>query len=423
MGIFSGRRFFVYGNGISGKAALRAVKRGGGKARMYSDDGDRFVAPRDIKYDGAIISPGIKPSHEVYAYCKSNGIKPMSEVDIGFALAKGRVTVGVTGTNGKTTVTRLIAKMLGGVACGNIGYPVSTAAVKSEKTGAPLVVELSSFQLYNAEIAPSAAVITNIVSDHLDWHGNVSEYCRCKCNIAKNMTGGTLVLGEDIAVGALYSLRTYANILRCSTTGKVDGAYIEDGYFCFNGERVCPVDYLRLPGEHNLKNALCAIAAAASLGANGTTVRNALSTAALDGHRIQDLGVECGKRWIDDSKGTNISACLAAVNATPGELCLIVGGRAKDADFSELFEKLDERVKSVVAMGESAQSVRDAAVKRGRVKNVVVVNDLEAAVEAAARQAESTVLLSPACSSFDEFDNYVARGERFAALVSRLGKK
>lgn len=420
MGIFDGKRYFIYGGGVSGKAAHRAIRKNGGKAKIYSDERGKFSVPADMHYDGGIISPGIVPTHKVYKYCAERGVKPMSEVDIGFALAKGRVTVGVTGTNGKTTVTRLISAMLGGVACGNIGYPVSTAAVKTRKQAVALVAELSSFQLYTAFIAPSVAVITNIATDHLDWHGSLREYCRCKCNIAKNMTGGTLVLGEDIPISALESMRTCANIVRCGT---FDGAYVDNGYFCFCGERICPVDYLRLQGEHNVKNALCAIAAAVSLGADGNAVRQALSSVAADGHRIQYVGTACGKRWINDSKGTNVSACLAAISATDGDICLIAGGRSKNADFTELFEKLAPRVVSVVAMGESAQELRDAAVKSGRGGIVTVVNDLESAVSVAKDRQADVVLLSPACSSFDEFDGYERRGERFEELVKALGNE
>ena len=420
MGIFNGKNYFIYGDGVSGRAARRAIKRNGGRARIYSDENGSFVAPTDKRYDGGIISPGVRPTHEAYAYCAENGIRAMSETEIGFALAGDRKTVGVTGTNGKTTVTRLIAAMLGGVACGNIGYPVSDAACKTD--GRPLVVELSSFQLYTAEISPSVAVITNIASDHIDWHGSDSEYCRCKCNVARRMTGGTLVLGEDIRLRSLETLETGARILHCRTDGICDGAYIADGYFVFMGERVCAVDYLRLQGEHNVKNALCAIAAAMSLGADAYAVRGALSTVAADAHRIECVGTYGGKLWIDDSKGTNVSACRAAVAQTAGEICLIAGGRGKATDFSELFVALDKRVTEVIAMGETAQEIRDSAVRYARGLKVTVVDGLDDAVNAAKRSDAHTVLLSPACASFDEFDGYAARGARFQELVRALDR-
>ena len=388
------------------------------KARICSDENGRFVPPTDKHYDGGIISPGVRPVHDVYAYCAQNGIRTLSEVDIGFALANGRDIVGVTGTNGKTTVTRLIAAMLGGVACGNIGYPISDAACKPNDK--PLVAELSSFQLHTASVAPSVAVITNIASDHIDWHGSEREYSRCKCNIANNMTDGVLVLGEDIRLRSLETLDTGARILRCRTDGMCDGAYIDDGYFVFMGKRVCAVDYLRLQGEHNVKNALCAIAAAMSLGADEYAVRGALSTVTADAHRIEYVGTYCGKRWIDDSKGTNVSACLAAVKQTVGTVCLIVGGRGKATDFAELFDGIDPRVTEAIAMGETAQEIRDCAVKHARGLKVTVVDGLADAVTAANRSDAQTVLLSPACASFDEFDGYAARGARFQELVRSL---
>ncbi|MDE6401654.1 MAG: UDP-N-acetylmuramoyl-L-alanine--D-glutamate ligase [Clostridiales bacterium] len=421
MGIFDGKRFFVYGDGLSGRAATAAIKKQGGKAKLYTDVDGRFAAPAEKRYDGAVISPGIRPTHAVYEYCARRVIRTTGEAEIGFKIASARnmPTVGVTGTNGKTTVTSLIAAMTGGAACGNIGYPVSTAALECQK---PIVCELSSFQLYGSVVTPDVAVITNIASDHIDWHGSVEEYCACKCKIAANMCGGFLVLGEDIPIGALKTLETSAQLVRCSSTSICDGAYIADGVFYFMGKRVCPTDYLRLQGAHNVKNALCAIAAAMCMGASAEEVTSALATAELSPHRIRDVGTACGKHWIDDSKGTNVAACLAAVAQTSGTVCLIVGGRGKATDFSELFDALDtERVTEIVAMGETAQAIRDSAAKIVPSLKLTVVNGLTEAVKAAAKSDAKTVLLSPACASFDEFKSYAERGDKFAAEVTALG--
>ncbi len=404
---------------MSGRSAMHAVKRRGAKVKIYSDNANGFCAPPERDYAMAVISPGIRPDHPVYGYCAARGIRTVGEAELGFRLAKCR-TVGVTGTNGKTTVTSLIASMLGGTACGNIGYPITTA-VDHEKN--VLVCELSSFQLCSADISPNVAVITNISSDHIDWHGSAEEYYRCKCNIASHMRGGWLVLGEDITVGALKSLKTDAQIVRCSSTAAVDGAYIDDGYFKFCGERVCPVEYLRLQGSHNIKNALCAIAAAKCMGAENSDILKALSSAEAAPHRIAYIGTACGKRWIDDSKGTNISACLAAVDATEGTVCLIVGGRDKGLDYGELFSSLPPRVVDVIAMGESAHALHDSAVYCGFDRDVTVVDGLSSAVKAAAKSEAKAVLLSPACSSFDEFSNYASRGEKFRSEVRALKDK
>ena len=421
MEILEGKRFFVYGNGLSGKAAVRAIKKQGGKAKIYTDVCGRFVPP-DKEYDCAVISPGIRPTHAVYGYCAERGIPTIGEVEIGLTIAKNnnRKTVCVTGTNGKTTVTRLIADMVGGVACGNIGYPVSSAAL--EKSTSPIVCELSSFQLHRANIMPDVAVITNMASDHVDWHGSLDNYFAAKCNIATHMNG-FLVLGEDIPIRALSTLKTDAKIVWCSSSRICDGAYVHDGYFQFNGNRVCPVDYLRLSGAHNVKNALCAIAAAKCIGADNATILSAMSGAVPSPHRNETVGNVCGKLWIDDSKGTNVSACLAAVEQTVGSVCLILGGRGKDTDFDELFCALNSRVVSIVAMGETAQAVRDSAYKIKPQLNVAVVNGLSDAVRAAAVSDGDTVLLSPACASFDEFKSYAQRGDRFKAEVHALLKR
>lgn len=423
MGIFDGKRFFIYGNGASGRAAARAIKKHGGKAKIYTDVDGRFIAPKGGAYDGAVISPGIRPNHAVYGYCAEHCIAAVGEAEIGLSIAKSnrRITVGVTGTNGKTTTTRLIADMLGGVACGNIGYPVSAAAC--EKSIAPIVCELSSFQLYRAHIKPDVAVITNMASDHADWHGGIENYHAAKCNIASDMDDGYLVLGEDIPIRALSMLKTKAKIVWCSSVAPTDGAYVQNGYFCFNGNRVCPVDYLRLPGAHNIKNALCAIAAAKCLNVDNAAILAAMSNASPSPHRNEIVGRACGKLWIDDSKGTNVSACLAAIEQTVGTVCLILGGRGKDTDFGELFTVLSPRVTSVVAMGETAQAVRDCSIRLRPELQVTVVNGLSDAVRAAATSDAETVLLSPACASFDEFKSYAQRGEKFKAEVHALNKR
>lgn len=417
---FDGKRFFIYGDGISGRAAQHAIKKRGGRAKIYSDACGRFVAPPEKNYAAAVVSPGIKPTHAVYGYCKERGIRTVSEVEIGFAIADCDI-VAVTGTNGKTTTVRLLADMLGGTACGNIGFPI-TAAADCAKRKTPLVAELSSFQLHDAVVSPRVAVITNAAADHVDWHGSIEAYYAAKCNIANNMHGGYLVLGADVPIIALESLHTDAEIVRCAVDSVVDGAYLADGYFCFMGSRVCPEDYLRLQGEHNIKNALCAIAAAKCMGADNGQILAALCSATSAPHRIEYVGEAAGKRWIDDSKGTNIAACLVAVETVSGTVCLIAGGRNKGLDFAELFEALPERVVEVVAMGESAQALRDCATGVTNAK-ITVVDGLSRAVAAAAQSEAKTVLLSPACASFDEFKDYAARGDRFAAEVRALGSK
>ena len=424
MGIFSGKKFFVYGNGLSGKSAKKAIKKRGGTASVYSDKDGRFCPPPERDYYSAIISPGIKKNHEVYLYCSERGIRTMGEAELGFVLTDKPI-VGVTGTNGKTTVTRLASKMLKCTACGNIGFPLTSAIDEKSEV---LCCELSSFQLDSAtDIAPHVAVITNIAPDHIDYHGSYEQYCRAKCNIASNMTENDyLILGDDVPVGALSHLDTRANIVRCRVDNVVDGAYSYRDNFWFMGERICSVDYLRLQGNHNIKNALCAIAAAKLMNADNRDIVTALSTASSDPHRIQFVGTACGKKWIDDSKSTNISSTVAAVEYMTGSVCLIVGGRNKGLDFDGLFsaladEGLKEKTTRVIAMGESAGDMVESGGKFGF--EVYAVKKLADAVEAAAECDAETVLLSPACASFDEFNGYGKRGEAFKAAVEVLSRK
>ena len=383
---------------------------------MFSDDDGRFCPPPDREYALAVISPGIRPSHPIYEYCARRAIKTVGEAEFGLNHYDGEY-IAVTGTNGKTTTTGLIAGMTGGTACGNFGYPITAALC--DNAPRPLVCELSSFQLRGATVSPSVAVITNITADHLDYHGSEDDYYKSKCNIVSGMKSGYLVLGENIPPRALKFLKTDVGIVRCSVDKIVDGAYLDGGYFWFCGSRVCPRDYLHLQGSHNVENALLAIAAAKCAGVSNTAILDALLKAKPAAHRIADIGVFCGKRWIDDSKSTNVSSCRAAVDTVGGSVCLIVGGRGKGFEFDGLFDGLDERVE-VIAMGESALEIRDAAIRAGRV--VTVVGTLGEAVAVAAETKSDTVLLSPACASFDEFTDYADRGNKFRAYVERMGK-
>ncbi len=390
---------------------------------MYTDKNGAFSAPPERGYYSAIVSPGIKKDHPVYEYCRSRAIKTMGEIELGFMLTDKPI-VGVTGTNGKTTVTRLASKMLKCTACGNIGYPLTTAI--DGKSGV-LCCEISSFQLASANIKPRIAVITNIAPDHIDYHGSYDEYCRCKCNIASEMDEKDyLVLGDGVPVGALTSLNTRANVVRCCADKVVDGAYVYNGNLWFMGERICSTDYLRLQGEHNIKNALCAIAAAKLMNTNNKDIVAALSTVVGEPHRIETVGKYCGKTWIDDSKSTNILSTVAAVEYMCGSVCLIVGGRNKGLDFDGLFsaltaESLSKKIVCVIAMGECAADIVHSGKNFGL--EVIATEKLNDAVLAAAQSDAETVLLSPACASFDEFDGYDKRGEAFRAEVEALGRK
>lgn len=424
MGVLSGKRFFIYGNGISGKSAKKAIKKRGGLASVFSDKDGEFCAPPDRGYYSAVISPGIRKDHAVYEYCKARGIKTMGEAELGFTLTDKPI-VGVTGTNGKTTVTRLTSKMLKCTACGNIGYPLTAAIDGNDDV---LCCELSSFQLDGAtNIVPRVAVITNIAPDHIDYHGSYEAYCRCKCNIASGMDEDDyLVLGDDVPVGALSSLDTRANIVRCCADKTVDGAYVYRDNFWFMGERICSVDYLRLQGEHNIKNALCAIAAAKLMNADNRSIVSALSSVASEPHRIESVGTYDGKKWIDDSKSTNVQSTLAAVDYACGTVCLIIGGRNKGLEFDELFtaitdERMRDKIVCVIAMGECAEDISRCGKKYG--VDVCSVEKLADAVTVASGSRAETVLLSPACASFDEFDGYGQRGEAFRAAVQALGRK
>ncbi len=419
-----GRKVLIIGGGVSGNGAYEAVRALGGESVIYKDS-DGGLIP-DAGFDLIVISPSIAKEHIIYKFAREKKIPLIGEIELGYKIFGGEIAA-VTGTNGKTTTTALIGQMLKNdnksvSVCGNIGVSFSKCAALEKADYAAL--EVSSFQLESIQdFKPKIACVLNLTPDHLDRHKNMEEYIRSKLNIASNQDESDyLILSQDdIPLISLENFHPAAQVLYTSVRGKVKGAYLMGGKIFFFDEYICDRDQIRLMGTHNVSNALAAICACKLLGVSNKAIIETLSTFDSPAHRIKNVGTYLGKTFYNDSKGTNIAATLKAVQTLSSDTCLILGGSDKGYEFDELFVNLPPTVKHVYVIGETADKII-AAAYRNRFYEIEKKNTLEETVFDSVMLSVDSVLLSPACASFDMFFNYADRGERFVKAVRELVK-
>jgi UDP-N-acetylmuramoylalanine--D-glutamate ligase len=450
----------VIGLGISGRAAADRLLREGIKVTVndISSDGAPRNAAEELRARGAesalghhdaalltgtdllVVSPGVPPRLPLLREAEARGIPVWSEVELAWKLARGPV-VAVTGTNGKTTTVSMIdwickqAGMLS-VAAGNIGYPF-VAAVEEAGEGTLLVVEVSSFQLFfTVEFRPAVAVLLNIAEDHFDWHADMREYVTAKSRIWMNQKEGDVVvcnLDDRLCARAAADAPSRARFFSRHADPSAAVFMSGDRMLCRlpdcpggSGEprEIMRANKLRLPGEHNLENAMAAAGAAISLGIDPEAAGDALASFRGLSHRLQFAGEVGGVGFYDDSKATNPHAAMRALGAFREPLAIILGGRNKGLGFQELAAELERRggrgeVRVVYLIGEAAREIYSALEgARGSIE-IKVLAGLEEVFEDLPRavRAGDVVLLSPACASFDRYTDYKERGDHFQSLV------
>ncbi|MDO8915368.1 MAG: UDP-N-acetylmuramoyl-L-alanine--D-glutamate ligase, partial [Coriobacteriia bacterium] len=374
-------------------------------------------------WDLIVASPGIPPESSLMRSARASGAPVVSEVEFAFSRARAPF-VAVTGTNGKTTTTALVAHLLTGAgisaeAVGNIGSP-AIAAVRDAGAASVLVAEVSSFQLsLTVGFHPKVAVLLNITPDHLDWHGSLEAYEADKVKVFANMTAGdTAVIDIDDPGSAPWADRVEARgvrVVRVSQERRpAGGAYLVDGMLSIDSATgaipLLAVSELGIRGRHNVGNALAAAAAAIAMGAEIPAIRSGLRGFRPIEHRLEPVGAVAGVEYFNDSKATNPDAVLKALTAFDERpLIVLLGGRNKGNDFTGLAEAVAARCKRAVLFGESAQQLRAAFEPTGSAWSIAPT--MEAALATASAQAcpGDVVLLSPACASFDEFRSYEHR--------------
>jgi len=367
-----------------------------------------------------LISPGVSLNEKAINKAVLAGVTVLSDIDL-FACATEKPIIAITGSNGKSTVTTMMGDM--GNAAGvktAIGGNLGTPALELLQQDADLyVLELSSFQLERTTVLNAkAATVLNLSPDHLDRHADMTVYAHEKQRIFRG-DGAMVLNADDPLVMAMHSPHR-----RCYTfsTQKVADFYLRRGAVnqLMHGESVLLNSReLRLEGTHNIANALAALALGHAAGLDLTALCNGLRKFKGLAHRMQKIGEISGVFWVNDSKATNIGACIAALQGYDHKVILIAGGDAKGANMQELVPVVREKTKSLILMGKDADLIEQAM--SGCVP-IFFAADMKAAVKIAASQATrgDTVLLSPACASLDQYKSYVDRGNKFVEAVTDL---
>lgn len=380
------------------------------------------------RQDWIVVSPGVPLNTPELAQARSFGRPVIGELELAFRFLRGNI-LAITGSNGKTTTTALCGEIFrsGGLPTlvgGNIGLPVISLVPESSDNGWS-VLEVSSFQLETiVDFRPKIAVILNITPDHLDRHGNMENYVAAKERIFRNQTPEDfLVLNAENAEAQSAGTRTVSQVFWFSARRAVRrGAFVYQNTVVWRQdeqsalEPILPVAEIPLKGEHNVENVLAAVSAAKLANIPAEAVRQAIANFRAVEHRLEFVTRIGGVDFYNDSKATNVDATMKAISAFPGGIHLILGGKDKDSDYTLLNPLLKERVRAVYTIGAAAGKIEQQI---AGATQVVPCETLERAVDQAAARAQSgeTVLLAPACASFDQFENYEHRGRCFKQFV------
>lgn len=448
-------RFVIIGAGRSGIAAAGFINKEGGSALLCDTKNlealiaDHFgiEAVADMKNveavfgrnpseeeikscDGVILSPGVPPDIAPCAYAREHNIPVYSEIEFANSFYRGKI-IAVTGTNGKTTTTSLVGELFRNGGCETyVGGNIGDAFINYAKAASPnsfMALEISSFQLsMSVNLHPSVAVITNITPDHLDRHKTMANYIDAKAKVFENMRGDdTLILNYDDETTRALAPRAKCRVLYFSTAERVEGAYLDGDTIVLNvSGSTIPLllrSELKLLGVHNAANVMCAALSAYVSGVSVESIIETLKSFSPVEHRVEFVAEKHGVKYINDSKGTNPEATMVAINAIEAPIILILGGYDKHSEFDELFKLIRDKVKYCVVLGATAQKILTAAQSCGY-EHCIKVENYNQAVEkcASIAQAGDYVLLSPACASWDMFDNYETRGRLFKELVGSL---
>ena len=378
----------------------------------------------------AVLSPGVPCDIEEVARIRKAGTEIIGEVELAYRAGAGRV-LAVTGTNGKTTTTTLLGELMKAVSddvhvVGNIGNPYTDEALLLDKDSIT-VAEISSFQLETCDtFHPKVSVITNITEDHLNRHHTMEEYIRVKESITKNQTPEDLcVLNYEDEV-----LREFGRTLNTQVQYFSSQRVLERGWYVSDGaiwkdlsgtpEKVIDIDDLQIVGDHNMENVCCAAAAAAFAGVGPEDITRTLKAFKGVEHRIEFVCERDGVRYYNDSKGTNPDAAIKGIDAMKWPTLLIGGGYDKGSTYESWIGHFGDKVKYFTLIGQTKEKIREAAIKCGfPEERIIMCADLKEAADFCMAHAEpgDAVLLSPACASWGQFDNYEQRGDMFKEYV------
>lgn len=385
-------------------------------------------------FDFLVVSPGVPPVVAPVARARELSIPVLGELELAWRFTSSPV-VAITGTNGKTTTTTLVGEIFKDagyktLVAGNIGLPLVDEV---EKYGPEdiIVAEVSSFQLETVQqFRPRVGAVLNLTPDHLDRHGDMAGYAGAKALIFANQGAGDYsVLNYDDPETRRMASLTRGKVIFFSRRHILEeGVFVREGKLCFSmsgvQEEIISANKLKIPGAHNLENALAAAACTRIMGIPAESIAHTLGRFAGVAHRLEFVAEINGVTFINDSKGTNPDASIKAVEAYDQPLVLIAGGKNKGNDFTEFACKAGARARAMVVLGQCAGEMAGAARKAG-IENILLAGDFREAVLLAHKAARpgDVVLLSPACASWDMFNNFEERGDLFKQIVSELAEK
>jgi UDP-N-acetylmuramoylalanine--D-glutamate ligase len=444
----AGRHMVIVGMARSGIAAARFLQARGARVTINDAKPEETLSdaaslrrlgvevvggghPRQLfeTADCLVVSPGVPLASEPFGWARAAGVEIIGEVELAARFLKGRI-VGITGTNGKTTTTTLIGELLGKadlpvLVGGNIGEPL-ISLVEQSTDESWTVAELSSFQLEAVDrLHVNVAVLLNITPDHLDRYDSMDDYAAAKSNILRGQTAGDVAIlnADDQRVAAMSHL-TPARIVYFSPTRQLEEGLFRRGETIVerrNGveRELLETREIPLRGSHNLENVLASLAAGLACGAEPESMRQTISHFKAVEHRLEFSGEIEGVCFYNDSKATNVDAAIKSLEAFPGGITVILGGKDKGSDFTPLRKLIEERCRQVILIGSAAEKI--GATLAGT-RPLYRVDSMAEAVRRGFELSEpgETILLAPACASFDMFDNYEHRGRVFKEEVLRL---
>ncbi len=448
------RNVLVIGMGRSGIAAAEVLLSGGSKVSLYDAKIPGEIDPHLIQYfksrdavccfgaepedvqnfDFAVISPGVSLDNSLVQRILVAGVELIGEVEFAYRIGRGKY-LAITGTNGKTTTTVLtgeIFKRAGRSAevVGNVGLAAVKKAVKATDD-TWLITEVSSFQLETTStFHPHISALLNLTPDHLDRHMNFENYSAAKALIYKNQNERDFfIVNDDDQECRRLAKDCRAQVVPFSRIKELDfGAFVKDGFMVVRDldgrlHKVCEVSKIGIPGSHNLENALAAAAIAFFAGLDASLIGRTIEEFQGVAHRLELVSCINGVRFINDSKGTNTDASIKAIEAVEPPIILIAGGYDKGSSFDSFIEAFKGKVKALILLGKTAELIGKTAEKYG-FTNVLIAKNMEECVNEGFRIAKpgDTVLLSPACASWDMYLNFEQRGNHFKACVSNLEK-
>ena len=446
------KKVLVFGSGKSGIGAAELLGKVGACPVVYDGNADldkeavihklpdiknlevyAGVLPRDVQesLDLVVLSPGVPTDLPMVKDFYQQGLPVWGEVELAYRTGKGRV-LAITGTNGKTTTTALLGKIMSDAeesvfVVGNIGTPYTSKALEM-KNDSVTVAEISSFQLETVEeFAPEVSAILNITEDHLNRHHTMEEYIRVKELIVKNQKPENVcVLNYEDPVLREFGKNIVPKTFYFSSERSLDrGIYLDGDQIILKTEKeeipLVKTGDLKLPGKHNYENVMAASAMAYYAGVPVESIRSSICEFTAVEHRIEYVTEKNGVVYYNDSKGTNPDAAIKGIQAMERPTWLIAGGYDKESCYDEWLNSFNGKVRSLVLIGQTKEKIRDAA-ERLDACPCILCEELEEAVKICAEKAQpgDAVLLSPACASWGQFDNYEQRGDMFKKFVNSL---